>query len=105
MLALKDPAVRRKELEAEWDERFGNATEAAMKGEIDDVIPSDELLAHIASSLEMLSMKDAGIPHKAPLQPPTLRRSNAQMNRIYYAALTTKDVFEKTMSNDAPAWR
>ncbi|MFY9381798.1 MAG: OadG family protein [Eubacteriales bacterium] len=24
------------------------------------------------------------------------------MNRIYYAALTTKDVFEKTMSNDAP---
>ena len=64
----KDPAVRRKELEAEWDERFGNATEAAMKGEIDDVIPSDELLAHIASSLEMLSMKDAGIPTK--------RRSN-----------------------------
>lgn len=24
------------------------------------------------------------------------------MNRIYYAALTTKDAFEKTMSNDAP---
>jgi len=64
----KDPDVRRKELEAEWDETYGNATEAAMKGEIDDVIPSDELLARIAASLEMLSMKDASMPTK--------RRSN-----------------------------
>ena len=55
-----DPAARRAELETEWNETFGSAVEAAYRGEIDDVIPSSELRARIASALEMLSMKNAG---------------------------------------------
>lgn len=57
-----DPDARRAELVSEWDATFGSAVEAAYRGEIDDVIPSDELRARIASALEMLSMKNAGEP-------------------------------------------
>ena len=57
-----DPAARRAELVSEWNSTFGSAVEAAYEGEIDDVIPSAELRARIASALEMLSMKNAEEP-------------------------------------------
>ncbi len=57
-----DPAAKRAELEAEWNANFGSAVEAALHGEIDDVIPDTELRARIASALEMLSMKNADDP-------------------------------------------
>lgn len=57
-----DPAAKRAELEAEWDANFGSATEAALHGEIDDIIEGGELRARVASALEMLSMKNADAP-------------------------------------------
>ncbi len=60
----KDPAARRAELTEEWNSTFGSAVDAAYKGEIDDIIASDELRARIAAALEMLSMKSAGEPSR-----------------------------------------
>lgn len=59
-----DPAARRAELTEEWNSTFGSAVDAAYKGEIDDIIASDELRARIASALEMLSMKSACEPSR-----------------------------------------
>ena len=60
----ENPAARRAELTEEWNSTFGSAVDAAYKGEIDDIIASDELRARIAAALEMLSMKSASEPSR-----------------------------------------
>ena len=52
----------REELEAEWKEKCASASEACYKGELDDVIGSDELRARICAAFSMLASKAEGTP-------------------------------------------
>ena len=52
----------REELEAEWKEKCASASEACYKGELDDVISSDELRARICAAFSMLASKAEGTP-------------------------------------------
>ena len=47
----------RKDVEAEWCEKYASALCAAEKGDIDDIIPEDEIRARIVSALYMLATK------------------------------------------------
>lgn len=47
----------RKDVEAEWCEKYASSICAAEKGDIDDIIPEDEIRARIVSALYMLSAK------------------------------------------------
>lgn len=47
----------RESLEKQWNETLGSAAEAAYAGEIDDIIPADELRARLIAAVEMLSSK------------------------------------------------
>jgi acetyl-CoA carboxylase carboxyltransferase component len=49
--------LTRESLEKQWNETLGSAAEAAYAGEIDDIIPADELRARLIAAVEMLSSK------------------------------------------------
>ena len=52
----------RADLEAEWKRTQASAAAAAEKGDIDDIIPAEELRARICAALYMLSTKADGSP-------------------------------------------
>ena len=57
LAGAKAPIEKRKALEAEWELYMTTPLLAANAGQIDDIIPAEQLRAKIASALEMLSMK------------------------------------------------
>ncbi len=54
----------RAEVEAEWKEVYASATTAAESGDIDDIVPAEELRARIISALYMLAEKADGTPER-----------------------------------------
>ncbi len=54
----------RAEVEAEWKETYASATIAAESGDIDDIVPAEELRARIISALYMLAEKADGMPDR-----------------------------------------
>jgi len=58
MLGAKAPIEKRKALEEEWALLMSTPLVAAQSGQVDDIIPAEELRVRIASALEMLSMKN-----------------------------------------------
>ena len=54
----------RADLVAEWKSTKASATAAAEKGDIDDIIPAEELRARICAALYMLSTKAEGTPSR-----------------------------------------
>lgn len=54
--------VSRESLEAEWANTYASAEKAAEKGDVDDLIPTDELRARLTAALYMLTDKTAGAP-------------------------------------------
>ena len=54
----------RSDVEAEWCEKYASAVCAAEKGDIDDIIPAEELRARICSALYMLAVKADGQPER-----------------------------------------
>ena len=57
MLGAKAPIEKRKALEEEWALMMSTPLMAAQSGQVDDIIPAEELRVKVASALEMLSMK------------------------------------------------
>lgn len=57
MLGAKAPIEKRKALEEEWALLMSTPLLAAHSGQVDDIIPAEELRMKVASALEMLSMK------------------------------------------------
>ena len=57
MAGSKAPIEKRKALEEEWELLMSTPLLAAECGQVDDIIPAEELRVKIASALEMLSMK------------------------------------------------
>lgn len=57
MLGAKAPIEKRKALEEEWALVMSTPLMAAHSGQVDDIIPAEELRVKVASALEMLSMK------------------------------------------------
>lgn len=57
MAGSKAPIEKRKALEEEWELLMSTPILAAEAGQVDDIIPAEELRVKIASALEMLSMK------------------------------------------------
>ena len=57
MLGAKAPIEKRKALEEEWALMMSTPLMAAHSGQVDDIIPAEELRVKVASALEMLSMK------------------------------------------------
>lgn len=53
----KAPIEKRKALEEDWELYMSTPILAANAGQIDDIIPSEQLRARIAAALEMLSLK------------------------------------------------
>lgn len=54
----------RAEVEAEWKKTYASATLAAESGDIDDIVPAEELRARIISALYMLAEKADGMPDR-----------------------------------------
>ena len=52
----------REELEAEWKEKCASAEDACDRGEVDDVIKSDELRQRICAAFSMMAAKADGEP-------------------------------------------
>ena len=57
LAGAKAPIEKRKALEEDWELYMSTPILAANAGQIDDIIPAEQLRARIASALEMLSMK------------------------------------------------
>ena len=57
LAGAKAPIEKRKSLEEEWELYMTTPILAANAGQVDDIIPAEQLRAKIASALEMLSMK------------------------------------------------
>ena len=57
MAGSKSPIEKRKALEEEWELLVSTPILAAEAGQVDDIIPADDLRVKVASALEMLSMK------------------------------------------------
>ena len=57
MAGSKAPIEKRKALEEEWELYMSTPILAAQAGQVDDIIPAEELRVKVASALEMLSMK------------------------------------------------
>jgi len=57
MAGSKSPIEKRKALEEEWELLMSTPILAAQAGQVDDIIPAEDLRVKIASALEMLSMK------------------------------------------------
>jgi propionyl-CoA carboxylase beta chain len=62
--AAKNPAQRRKELAAEYAEKFANPYVAASRGFIDDVIEPHETRPRLINALAMLTNKRDSLPSK-----------------------------------------
>jgi acetyl-CoA carboxylase carboxyltransferase component len=60
----------RADVEAEWIEKYASADAAAAKGDIDDIVPAEELRARICSALYMLASKTDLAPAKKHLSMP-----------------------------------
>jgi acetyl-CoA carboxylase carboxyltransferase component len=60
--AADDPEVRRKELIAEYEERFNNPYIAAERGYVDDVIQPSETRIRLIQALRMLETKREAVP-------------------------------------------
>jgi acetyl-CoA carboxylase carboxyltransferase component len=58
----EDPAARRKELIAEYEERFANPYIAAERGYVDDVIEPAETRVRLIKTLRMLKSKREAVP-------------------------------------------
>lgn len=58
------PERTRADLEAEWKQTRASAVAAAEKGDVDDIIPAEELRARICAALYMLSTKAEGTPER-----------------------------------------
>jgi len=58
------PEKSRGEVEAEWKKIYASATIAAESGDIDDIVPAEELRARIISALYMLAEKADGMPDR-----------------------------------------
>lgn len=58
LLGSKSPIEKRKALEEEWENLMSTPLMAAYSGQVDDIISASDLRVKIASSLEMLSMKN-----------------------------------------------
>lgn len=54
----------RAEVEAEWKETYASATIAAESGDVDDIVPEEELRARIISALYLLAEKADGMPDR-----------------------------------------
>lgn len=67
-VAGETPAEARAELEAEWRAMCATPADAAVRGEIDDIIPNAELRQRVCAALEMLAAKRE--------LPPTRRHAN-----------------------------
>lgn len=57
-----DVTVTREQLEAEWRERLASPCDAALCGQIDDIIPADELRLRVVSAVRMLAAKSRSVP-------------------------------------------
>ena len=57
MAGSKSPVEKRKSLEEDWELLMSTPILAAEAGQVDDIIPAEELRVKVASALEMLSMK------------------------------------------------
>lgn len=57
MAGSKAPIEKRKSLEEEWELLMSTPILAAEAGQVDDIIPAEDLRVKVASALEMLSMK------------------------------------------------
>ena len=62
--AAEDPAAKRQELIAEYDEKFMNPYVAAEHGYVDEVILPEETRSRIVSAFEMLETKKKQLPQK-----------------------------------------
>lgn len=62
--AAADPIACRAELEAKYEAEIANPVEAALRGDIDDVIDPETTRDYIARALSMLSGKRASLPAK-----------------------------------------
>ena len=60
----------RADVEAEWCEKYASALCAAEKGDIDDIIPEEEVRARIISALYMLSTKTDLVPTRKHFRMP-----------------------------------
>lgn len=58
MLGAKAPIEKRKALEEEWALTMSTPLMAAYSGQVDDIIPAEDMRVKVASALEMLSMKN-----------------------------------------------
>jgi len=58
LIGAKAPIEKRKALEEEWALTMSTPLMAAYAGQVDDIIPAEEMRVKIASALEMLSMKN-----------------------------------------------
>ena len=59
-----DPVAKRGELEQKYEAETANPVEAALRGDIDDVIDPETTRAYVARTLTMLSGKRASLPAK-----------------------------------------
>lgn len=57
LLGAKAPIEKRAALEEEWETVMSTPLMAAYSGQVDDIVPAEQLRVKIASALEMLSMK------------------------------------------------
>jgi propionyl-CoA carboxylase beta chain len=57
-----DLSASREVLEREWREQYASPNDAALCGEIDDIVPASEMRARIASALQMLLGKNTLSP-------------------------------------------
>ena len=60
----------RADVEKEWCEKYASAICAAEKGDIDDIIPEEEVRARIISALYMLSTKTDLVPTRKHFKMP-----------------------------------
>ena len=60
----------REELEAEWKEKCASADDACDRGEVDDVIKSDELRQRICAAFSMMAAKADGEPTRKHINMP-----------------------------------
>ena len=60
----------REEVEAEWIEQYAAIEKAAANGDVDDVIPADELRMRLCSAIYMLANSAEGKPaRRHPVMP------------------------------------
>lgn len=61
-ICSNEVTVTREQLEREWREKLASPNDAALCGQIDDIIEPSELRTRIVSAVRMLSFKSRGLP-------------------------------------------